>query len=76
VTHLSLYFHPPDSVTSKLFCAENYIIEFPGPGTLDINLSQPSPLIAELLYWPARLHRMDTVPAFVDWRAGTATPLR
>ncbi len=24
---------------------------------------------------PARLHRMDTVPAYVDWRACTATPL-
>ncbi len=30
---------------------------------------------AEELYWPARLHRMYPVPAYVDWRACTATKL-
>jgi hypothetical protein len=40
-----------------------------------MNRSQLSPLSGVAGYRPARLHRMDTVPAYVDWRAGTATPM-
>ncbi len=38
-------------------------------GTYTVVLSKP------VVIRPARLHRMDTVPAFVDWRACTATQL-
>jgi hypothetical protein len=40
-----------------------------GLGVLD------EPCSARSAERPARLHRMDTVPAYVDWRACTATLL-
>jgi hypothetical protein len=44
---------------------------------LDFNLSQQSPLSGVAVPQPARLHRLETVPPkYVEWRAGTATPLR
>jgi hypothetical protein len=45
-------------------------------GVLDEPYSaKPAQRSSHTVYRPARLHRMKTVPAYVDWRACTATPL-
>ena len=48
----------------------------PEAGVLDEpDTAMPVQQSSHTVYWPARLHRMDTVTANLDWRACTATPL-
>jgi hypothetical protein len=76
---MSIIKHAPDWLAAEymnLIAQQLYFSVPIGPmaGVLDESYSRISPL-SGVAYKPPSLHRLETCPSYVAWRAGMAIPL-